>query len=154
VSCQAQYENHLILRKSYKNKHHYLTGDSIRFKRNHLETPVIGQLEAIGEDFIVIRSEVFPISEINTVYFYRKSFNFKTGGSILQLAGPAFLLMTGFNALINSIRPIWSRSNLITSGSLLAAGLVLPLFQVRKYKIGEKFNLRIVPSDPETHNRK
>ena len=152
LQSYAQYDNHLILKKGYKSKHHYLAGDSIRFLRNHMEMPIIGKIEAIGEDFIVIRSQVFPISEINVLYYYRKSFNFRAGGKILQIAGPSFLGITAFNALYNSIRPIWTLSNLITSGSLFLSGLIMPIFQVRKYELGNKFFLRIVPADPETFN--
>lgn len=147
---QAQYNNHLILKKGYKIKHHFLTGDSIRFLANNFEFPVIGRLEAIGEDFIVIRGQVFAISEINTLFYYRKSFNFRAGGKVLQIAGPGFLVISAFNAIYNSIRPIWTISNLITSGSLILSGLILPLLQVRKYVLGNRFFLRIVPSDPET----
>lgn len=151
LQSYAQYDNHMILKKGYKSKHHYLVGDSIRFLRNQMDVPIIGQIEAIGEDFIVIRTQVFPISEINCIYYYRKSFNFRGAGKMLQFAGPGFLGITAFNALYNSIRPIWSLSNLITSGSLFLAGMLLPLLQVRKYEIGDKFFLRIVPSDPETY---
>ncbi|MEA1876709.1 MAG: hypothetical protein U9N86_07580 [Bacteroidota bacterium] len=151
IQSYAQYDNHMILKKGYKSKHHYLIGDSIRFLRNHMDVPVIGQIEAIGEDFFVIKAQVFPISEITSIYYYRKSFNFRGAGKMLQFAGPGFLGITAFNALYNSIRPIWSVTNLVTSGSLFLSGMILPLFQVRKYEIGNKFFLLIVPSDPELY---
>lgn len=144
----AQYDNHLTLAKGHKIKHHFLTGDSIRFLRNHIDFPIIGKLEAIGEDFFVIRGEVFPLAEINTVFYYRKSFNFTSGGKMLQFAGPGFLGIAAFNAIYNSIRPIWTVSNLITGGSIYLSGLILPLLQVRKYKLGKKYYLRIIPTDP------
>lgn len=144
----AQYENHLILKKGYKNLTHYLTGDSIRFQRNYLEVPTIGIIEAIGEDFLVIRSQVFPLKEINTVY-QRRPFPFKAGGKALQIAGPSFLGIAAFNALYNSIRPIWTVGNLITGGSFFLAGILMPLLQTRKFELGHRYYLRIVPSDPE-----
>ncbi len=148
IQSYAQYENHLILKKGYKNKHNYLVGDSIRFLRNHVDVPFIGEIEAIGEDFIVLQGQVFPISEINSLYYYRKLFNFRASGIMLQVAGPGFLGLTAFNAIYHSIRPIWTPSNLITSGGLFLAGLIMPLFQVRKYKLGNKFHLQIIQSDP------
>jgi hypothetical protein len=146
----GQNQNHLILKKGYKNRLHFLTGDSIRFLSERSEKPIIGYLQAIGEDFVVVNDEQFPIKEINTIIYRRKSFNFVSTGKILQIAGPGFLVISGFNALLWSIRPIWSTGNLVTSGSLLGLGLILPKFQQRNFEIGKKFFLRIVPSDPET----
>ncbi len=143
----AQYDNHLILKKSFRNKRHFLSGDSIRIMRNHYPLPTIGMIEAIGKDFIVIRGETIPIGEINTLYHKRESGIYAGGGKVLQFAGPAFIAMAAFNGLIRSISPILSVGNLITGGTLFTTGLLLPLFQVRKYPLGKRFTLRIVPAD-------
>jgi len=145
----GQYNNHLILKKGYKNKIHFLVGDSIRFICNRSEIPVIGYIQAIGEDFIVTNDEQIMIKEINTVIHKRKSFSFVSAGKILQIAGPGFLAIAAFNAMLHSIKPVWSRSNLITAGSLLGVGMIIPKFQQRDFKIGEKFYLRIIAHPPE-----
>jgi len=147
--ANAQYQNHLILKKGIRNKLHFLVGDSIRFVRQGFEWPVEGPITAIGEDFIVVKQDTYSLSEIKTLVYVRKSFGFKAGGKVLRIAGPAFIAMATFNALIRSIRPILTVRNIITGGSLFTAGLILPIFQIRKYPLGEKFFLRIVPSDPE-----
>ena len=140
----GQFNNHLILKKGYKNKIHFLVGDSIRFISDRSEIPVIGYLQAIGENFIVINDEQILIKEINTIIHKRKSFSVVSAGKILQIAGPGFLAIAGINALIWSIRPIWSTSNLITAGSMLGVGMLLPKFQQRNFKLGTQFYLRII----------
>lgn len=145
----AQFDNHLILKKGYKSKHHYLSGDEIRFKELHSHNPIIGPIDAIGEDFIAVNNTVYKLSDITTVFYLRKSFNYAAAGRILLLAGPGFLALSATNALIQAIRPIWSVSNLITGGTLVGLGLILPAFQQKDYVLGEKYFLRIVPADPE-----
>ncbi|MCD6346051.1 MAG: hypothetical protein J7L96_01390 [Bacteroidales bacterium] len=152
ISGRAQYDNHLILRRGYKNIQNYLRGDSIRFSSVSFKTPIIGKIDAVGEDFIVVRGKTYPIKNINTLY-RNKSIDFKSAGKTLQVAGPAFMVISAVNAFLKSIRPIWSTSNLITSGGILTAGIILPRFQVKKYKLGKRYNLRIAPTDPVTYKK-
>jgi hypothetical protein len=72
-----------------------------------------------------------------------------------MIAAPGYLVIGLINELFhqrgskfNAGDLVPTRNNLIVAGSLVAAGLILPRFQVRKYPLGRKFSLFIVESDP------
>lgn len=149
----CQIENHLILKKNgWKNKAHYLIGNEIIFSRKESSNIENGVIQGIDPEHLIIGGVMIPLNQVDEVIRIRSSFNFRAGGKTLQVAAPGFLLISAVNALIWNIRPIWSTGNLITSGSLLAAGLILPIFQVRHFPMGKKFTLRVVESDP-AYNR-
>lgn len=147
----GQLENHLILKKGHKNVHHYLVGDEIRFTDFRSDVPIIGTIQEIGEDFLTVEKIVYPLTEIQTIVHRRKGFNFRAAGSMLQFAGPGFLVISGFNALINGIRPIWTLANIITGASISLTGLLLPHLQDKVYNLNQTYYLRIVPADPGLH---
>lgn len=145
----TQIENHLIIKKNgFKNKVHYLAGDAIWLEWNKLQAPVDGIIAGIGIDQILINGMTIPIAEVTKVHRYRTGFNFRAGGKTLQIAAPGFLAVVAANTLIRGDRPIWPSSTLLTSGILLTSGLILPVFQVKHYRMGGKYSLKIVKSDP------
>jgi hypothetical protein len=82
------------------------------------------------------------------VIYQRTSFNFKAGGTTIALASPLYLALGAVNSLIRRERPIWTPLNFGVAGGILASGLVIRTLQVKKYKLGTKYQLRIVQSDP------
>lgn len=153
IGGNAQHQNHLILKKGYKNQLHFLIGDEIRFTDVRSDVPIIGVIQEIGEDFITVNKTVYPIKEILTVVHRRQSFNYRAGGKTLQIAGPGLLAVGATNSLIQGTRPIWPTPTLIAAAVISLSGFLLPLLQDRVYRLGDQFVLRIVPSDPELNKQ-
>lgn len=149
LTAWSQTNNHLILKKGYKNQLHYLTGDEIRFTDIRSDIPIIGYIQEIGEEFITVNKTVYPINEIVTIVKRRKSFNYRSGGKILQIAGPGLMLIGASNSLIQGTRPIWPLRTILSAAVITLTGFLLPHLEDKVYKLGEKYHLRIVPSDPE-----
>jgi ABC-type transport system involved in cytochrome c biogenesis ATPase subunit len=78
----------------------------------------------------------------------RTGFSFDTSGKLLMIAAPGYLLVGVINELFRGANVLPTKTNLIVAGSLLASGAIFTTFQVRKYRIGKKFTLKIVQSDP------
>jgi hypothetical protein len=156
ISVNGQIENHLILKKNgLVDKIHFLTGDPISFIREGNDFTEEYYIQGIGTDFILVSGQEVPIAQIKTIVRYRTGFNFKGSGKALLIAAPAYLVIGAVNELFhqrgnkfNAADLVPTRGNLIVSGSLLTAGLILPSFQVRKYHLHKKFMLKIVQSDP------
>lgn len=145
----AQTQNHLILKKNgYHNRLQYFTGDEISFIRKGNDYIESGILQGIGTDRIIIAGEEILVGTIGTIVFNRTSFNFKTGGTTIMLASPLYLILGAINSFIQDSRPVWTAGSFIVAGAIAATGLLVRSFQVRKFPIGKKFQLRIVPSDP------
>jgi len=145
----AQTQNHLILKKNgYHNRLQYFTGDEISFIRKGNSYVENGILQGIGTDRIIIAGQEIPVNTISTLVFDRTSFNFKSGGTLIMLASPLYLILGAVNAFIQDSRPIWTAGSFIVAGSIAATGLLFSSLQVRKFPLGKKFQLRIVPSDP------
>ena len=145
----GQVQNHLILKKKgYINKMHFLAGDPIQFVREGNKFAEEGYIDGIGTDFIVISGFELPISKISTLIRYRTGFSFDTSGKLLMIAAPGYLLIGVINELFRGANILPTKTNLIVAGSLLASGAIFTTFQVRKYRIGKKFTLKIVQSDP------
>jgi hypothetical protein len=144
----GQPENHLILKKhGYRNKLHFLAGDPITFIRSGNNYAEESWIQGIGTDYIIVSGEEIAIRDISVVIHHRTGFNFSASGKALMIASPGYLLIGAVNALFQGISPVPTLPNLIVAGSLLTSGLIMPTFQVRKFKLGRKFTLKIVQSE-------
>jgi len=149
LPATAQIENHLILRKNnFRTRMNFLTGDPITLIREGNKYAEEFYLQGIGTDFIIVGGEEIPISKIACVVKNRHGFNFRSSGKGLLIAAPAYLVIGAANNLFQGISLVPTPTNLIVAGSLLAAGVILPSLQTRKYRLGKKFSLYIVQSDP------
>jgi hypothetical protein len=149
LSAFGQIENHLILKKNgLIDKMHFFTGDPITIIREGNKYAEEFYIQGIGTDFIIIGGTELPISQISTVLRRNTGFNFDASGKALLIAAPGYLIIGIINSLFQRVNILPSTTNLIVTGSLLGAGAILPVFQVRKFPIGRKFSLRVVPSDP------
>ena len=149
VHLFGQLENHLILKKrNITNLHHFLPGDEITFIRQGNSFDESGTIQGISADKIIIGGQLIPVSTIETILYQRKSFNYKAGGTTIALASPLYLTLGAVNSLIRNERPIWAPFNFAIAGGILASGLAIRTLQVKKYKLGPKYQLKIVQSDP------
>ncbi len=145
----GQIENHLILKKGgLTNRLHFLTGDPIRFIRKGNSYEEGGVIQGIGTDYIIVAGREVSLRDIGIVVYRRTSFNYDAGGKMLMIASPFYLLLGAVNALLQDIRPIWSWGNVGVAASFAAAGVGLRTLQVRKFRLGGRYQLRIVQSDP------
>jgi hypothetical protein len=152
----GQVENHLILKKNGRiDKIHFFKGDPITFIRDNNRYFEESYIQGIGTDFIIVGGQTIPISRISYLVRTHTGFNFKAAGKGLMIAAPGYLVIGVINELFHHRYTgqklsylVPTPGNLIVAGSLLTAGAILPVFQIRKYHIGRKFSLRIVQSDP------
>lgn len=145
----GQLNNHMILKKGFRNKIHFLPGDSIIIMKNNFKTPSRELIQAIGEDFIVVRSEELPIKEITAVVKVR-ALHYKAAGYIFKFAGPGYLLTGIINGLISGARPLILPTSALIAGAIFGTGLLLPLLQTKVCYMKRGYYLRIVSYDPET----
>lgn len=161
IPVWGQMENHLILKKyGFHNKQHYLVGDQITFIREGNNYEEESYIQGIGKDFILVSGQEVPINKIATVVRYRTGFNFRGSGKALMIASPGYLVIGAINELFHQRNTGFDASglvptvpNLIVAGSLLTAGAILPVFQVRKYHLRNKFSLVVVESDPAFYRK-
>jgi hypothetical protein len=145
----GQNQNHMILKKrGLTDRLHFLTGDNIRFIRKENSFEEGGVIQGIGTDYILIAGREVPVSSIGIIIFRRTSFNFDASGKMLMLASPLYLLIGGINSLIQGYHPIWTWGNAGVAASIAAAGLGFSSLQEKKFRLGGKYQLRIVQSDP------
>ena len=150
----GQIENHLILKKGgLTNRLHFLTGDPIRFIRKGNTYEEGGTIQGIGTDYLIIAGREVWLSEIGVVVYRRTAFNYDAGGKMLMVASPFYLLLGAINALVQDIRPVWSWGNAGVAASLAAAGVGFRSLQIKKFRLGGNYQLRIVQSDPFFNKR-
>lgn len=151
ISFQSfgQYNNHLVLRKNgYRDKLNFLAGDPITFIREGNGFAEEYYIDGISTRSIIVNGQEVPISRIDCLIYRRKGFNFRSSGRALLVAAPGYLIIGAINNLFQRISPVPTLNNLVVAGSLASAGALLPLFQVRKFKLGKRYSLIIVESDP------
>ncbi len=145
----GQFNNHLVIRKNgFRDKLNFLAGDPIMFIRDGNTVAEEYYLQGIGTDFIIANGQEIPIRKINCVIHRRMGFNFRSSGGALLAAAPAYLLIGAVNNLFQKISPVPTVTNLVVAGSMATAGLLLPRLQVKKYKLGRRYSIIIVQSDP------
>lgn len=149
ISAAGQLNNHLILKKGPKSIEHFIVGDSIRLMKNNFKSITSDRIQAIGEDFIIIKSEQVMLKEISAIIKVR-ALHFRAAGANLKIAGPSLIFIDGFNSLIRNFHPLFSRNIAIAGASIFVSGFLLPLLQTKVYDLNKAYYLRIVPADPET----
>lgn len=155
-AVDGQVENQLILKKrGYVNKMHFLAGDPIKFIREGNKYAEDAYIQGIGIDYILVSNQKLFLKDISHLVKTNTGFNFRGSGKGLMLAAPGYLVIGAINTLfehrytgLKAADLVPSRGNLIVAGSLLAAGAILPSFQVRKFRVGSKFTLKVVQTNP------
>jgi len=149
MPASAQLNNHLVMmKKGNLSKVRFLSGDPIAFIRYGSTDVEDYYIQGIGEDFIVVAGQPVPLKKITCLVQTRKGFNFRSSGQALIAAAPGYLIIGAINSLFAGVSLVPSKTSLIVAGSFLTTGAILPLFQTKKYPIGKKYRLLIVPADP------
>ena len=118
---------------------HFLSGDSIILMRNNFKTPSRERIEAIGEDYIIIRNEEVPIKDITGIVKVR-ALHYKTAGHMFKIAGPSLILVGIINGLFSGDGPLILPKTAIAAGIISGIGFILPRFQTKVYKIKGRQN--------------
>lgn len=92
----------------------------------------------VGEDSTI----AIPIQKINCVYKGRHLF--REAQVKLPVAGLIYLALSGFNSLINNEQPIYRNTDLLVTGGLIAAGMLVSPLKYRKFDMNKKWQLMVL----------
>ena len=160
--------NVLLLRKKNKTIQNYYAGKFIAIETVN-KSFADGLITKITNDSIYIRhfdiessmttyggvyfdtafryTTAIHVNEIGVIVVSRKNSNRKRNGIILMAAGGGVMVLGAVNGLYRGEPPKdWYKpSGYITAGALLALGYWMSRTATKKYAIGKKFRLKILP---------
>jgi hypothetical protein len=166
ISAAGQ-NNILLLQKKQKTIRQYYAGRFISLEtvnKSHAE----GLITKITNDSVYIRyfeiersmtayggvyfdtafryTTAIHVKEIGAIVYENKKSNRKRNGSILFVAGAGVMVLGAVNGLYRGDPPKdWYKpSGYITAAALMATGYFLNKSAVKRYKIGKKYQLKIL----------
>lgn len=174
----AQNSDILLLRRKHTTIRQYFPGNSIEFfTTEHMY--VSGNIDSIKRDSLFLTyydirmvpnifgsfapdtaskyQLLFSIHNIGSFPARQKGFNFITNGTLLMMAGGAYLALNVINTLSQGEKVFSSdnSSHLIIGASLLGAGILL--HQLTKssdeFRLGKKYYLKYLPVETGSINK-
>ena len=105
---------------------------------------ISGEIDEIGEDFIVVNGEVIDINNIKIVRIQKGRLNYASWGANLMLGGIFYPVIYLVNGIFDGSGEYFSRGSLITGASLLLSGYIIMKLSFRKFDMDKRFFLRII----------
>jgi len=160
--------NILLLQKKHKRIDNYYPGKFISIETIN-KSYAEGLITKITNDSIYIRffeieksvtdyggvyfdtafryTTVIHVKEIGAVLVEKKNTNRKRNGSILMVAGGGVMVLGAVNGLYRGDPPKdwYKTSGYIVAGALIATGFLLSRSADKRYAIGKKYQLKILP---------
>ncbi len=140
TSCLAQ--NYLVLRRNNYNYKQYFPGREITLivQNGYFSRTISGIIDSISDEIIFVEGEKAYLQNIRKVQVNRKSYNYRTGGTNLMLAGPLLALLCATNDRdMRENKPFY-----IASGVLFTSGIAMRLHARRTLRIGDKNKLIVI----------
>lgn len=123
----------------------YALGDEIAVKIDGQSTVYRGELNALNDTSIVLGDVRIPLYRIDMVLDYPARAHLRNLSNSAFLAIPVFIVYTGLHNLVNTgERPLIDKPALVLSGIYGTLGLALRPFGVRRYKMGNRWDLKVV----------
>jgi len=142
----SYYKELVLYKPGIVKKINYQAGDFIKFKVSYEQRVFKGAIQAIGDNFIVLRDRPFPISQITVVWKYDKKSScmplLSQAASKLPLAGIGYALMD-LNQVLGGSAP-FSWRPMIVSAALFATGVGIRISFNYKHKISKRKWLKII----------
>lgn len=142
-------QNVLMLDKSgTRKKTFFKSGDDIRYKLKGEDHFRQDYIVSIKDSSLIFHYNKININEISTIDIRNKNFikfNLKQAGTLLQISGAMYIVLDQFNKNVVQGREwefeddVW-----ITGAVLIAAGTGVKFLHPRKFKVGGRYNLRII----------
>ena len=123
-----------------------ITNDSIYIRYFEIEKSVTAY-GGVYFDTAFRYTTTIHAKEIGAVILVKGNSNRKRNGTILMVAGGGVMVLGAVNGLYRGDPPKdWYKpSGYITAGALLVTGYLLSKSAVKKYTIGKKYQLKILP---------
>ncbi|HYJ37897.1 MAG TPA: hypothetical protein VEV87_04740 [Chitinophagaceae bacterium] len=123
-----------------------ITNDSIYIRHFEIEKSVT-EYGGVYFDTSFRYTTAIHVNEIGAVWVIKKNSNRKRNGVILMVAGGGVMVLGAVNGLYRGDPPKdWYKpSGYITAGALIGLGYWMSRSATKKYFIGKKFQLKILP---------
>jgi len=152
-------QKYLILEKfgNVKSRTTFKIGDEIVFGLKNYKTLSVGIIENISDSSIVfINKDKVPINEISLVIVAKGNNQRFRNSTLLKETSKTILKEVAFSTLyysliiggLSAFETNYSdnniRTNIIVAGTMIPLTSLIHLFRFRKYKIGNKWHLKIL----------
>ncbi|MGZ4056533.1 MAG: hypothetical protein ACXVPU_09795 [Bacteroidia bacterium] len=144
-SCNAQ--KYLAL-DSYKitgfKRIYFHEGDNICFRIKGDNIKYKAEILQINDSTIILKDRNVPINIVDAIYRDRSNFLTRSFSKVFIWGGLGFVFLDTFNNAITQSETIVDKRAVIAGGSLVAAGFIIKMFAIKKYKIGNKRMLKVL----------
>jgi hypothetical protein len=126
----------------------YYEGDNIhlRIKNDTVAFHLRGRLTQIRDSSIII-DYCNEVSIIDIDAVFRERTGIRIAQSAMIISGTGFFIVDTFNRIINNESPLVDQQTAVIGGSIATAGLVMTLFNERKFNIRDKWRVKILIFD-------
>ncbi len=133
----------LVLEKTGKFKTHLYPEGSVIMLSMDDTLMVHGRISSLKDSMLQLNEKIMiDLSSVDHVYRERDLVQFISAGAML--AGLTYFVLTGFNRTINKEYPILPGEDLLISGAVIGSAILLYQFKFKKYKLGDKWQLKIL----------
>ena len=132
----------LSLKHNELDKSRFYKGSEIHFLLANVWYD--GIIDSLNQNYFFLGDVPVPIKEIQAIKIYRKSFNYRTTGSMLIAGGVFLFAIDGINDALSGGKNGVSTSAVILSTSAIVVGLVMLPFNSRIFKMNEKNKLVMI----------
>ncbi len=153
----ANAQQYLVVQKRGTVKNYkYEVGNKISFQTNKGDFYVKGSISKMTDSTIFIDNLYnFELENIGIVLRQRRFWK-KLSKQFFISGGIAYVTIVGINGVINNDSPLIDEQTLIISASMVAIGLLLKPFIVKKMDVTEKWQLKVLDFNnitPDGDNR-
>lgn len=152
VSCSTEVaaQRLLLLEKVRTAKRIRIhVGEPLAFRPIGERFVISGQLEALGDSSLVLNGERYQIADIGMVLDYEKFAVLRMLSRSAFIAIPPMFVITMLHRGLNTgEQPLIDRNALQVMGVFGAIGLVLFPFKARKFRLGKRWQLRVIDITP------
>jgi hypothetical protein len=140
----------LLLEKTKKFKRiRHFQGDHLAFRVDNERYAIAGEIEAILDHGIIVGDKLYMFENITMVLNYQKFAVFRRLSTYAFYAIPPMLVYTMLHRGLNTgEQPLLDRNSLQVVGVFAGIGVILWPFKARKYRLGNKWQLRVIDVTP------
>jgi hypothetical protein len=146
-------QQYLVVQKYGKVKNFkYQTGDEIMLEIKNGAFNLTGEITQLSDSSLTINSYVeIKYENITKVLRPRRYFT-KLSKLFFIRGGIAYVTIVGINGIINNDSPLIDEQTLTISATMVAIGLIMKPFYIRKLDLTKKWHLKMLNFDmiPET----
>jgi hypothetical protein len=141
-------QQYFVVEKLGKMKNiKYELNDEISFQTRNGDFLINGTITQLTDSSITIDTHYTIDLENIAIVFKKRKFLKRLSGLFFIRGGIAYTVIVGINGAINNDSPMIDEQTLIISASMVAIGFALKPFIIKKMKIPEKWQLKVIDFD-------